>query len=206
MALTRREFLSVAASATLPFPHSVDRRAWLVRTAPEARESVLGFRNALPLEREASGQATLFVFPGIVDVSNVSQDIRTHLQGGATVVVETGVGFAGPAERDLHRRSLRAGLGINLHAPLDLWSGRTRGGVPYIEYEWPTRASVRDFSRVVPVADQPGEVIGWAGNIPVALKRRVGKGTLIYLGSPLGPALWAGDLQARRWLQRVFAS
>jgi hypothetical protein len=68
------------------------------------------------------------------------------------------------------------------------------------------RASVRDYSRVVPLADQPGEVIGWAGGIAVALKRRVGMGTLVYLGSPLGPALWADDQQARRLLLQLLAT
>jgi hypothetical protein len=62
---------------------------------------------------------------------------------------------------------------------------------------------MRDFSRVVPPGDQPGEIIAWAGDLPVALRRRVDAGTLIYLGSPLGPALWAGDVQARRWLYTV---
>jgi hypothetical protein len=41
--------------------------------------------------------------------------------------------------------------------------------------------------------------------MPVALKKRVGKGTLIFLGSPLGPALGASDLEARHWLQSVTA-
>src|SRR5439155_624334 len=36
--------------------------------------------------------------------------------------------------------------------------------------------------------------------VPVALKRPGGRGNLIFLGSLLGPALWAGDAQARRWL------
>jgi len=48
-----------------------------------------------------------------------------------------------------------------------------------------------------------GDNIAWAGELPVALKRRVGAGTLIYLGSPVGPALWAGDVEAKRWLHAV---
>jgi hypothetical protein len=39
--------------------------------------------------------------------------------------------------------------------------------------------------------------------LPVGLKRPWGRGKLIFLGSPLGPALWVGDLQARRWLAQV---
>jgi len=48
-----------------------------------------------------------------------------------------------------------------------------------------------------------GDNIAWAGELPVALKRRVGAGTLIYLGSRGGPALWAGDVEAKRWLHAV---
>jgi len=33
----------------------------------------------------------------------------------------------------------------------------------------------------------------------------MGQGTLIFLGSPMGPALRAGDPQARSWLQVVTA-
>src|SRR5437764_965136 len=59
-------------------------------------------------------------------------------------------------------------------------------------------------ARTGPVGRQAGEVIAWVDGVPVALKRRGGRGgTLIFLGSPLGPALWAGDAQARRWLVDV---
>ena len=50
------------------------------------------------------------------------------------------------------------------------------------------------------LSTQAGEVIAWVDGLPVALKRPGGRGNLIFLGSPLGPALWAGDAQARRWL------
>ena len=36
--------------------------------------------------------------------------------------------------------------------------------------------------------------------LPVALKRPSGRGRLMFLASPLGPALWAGDSEARGWL------
>ena len=54
-----------------------------------------------------------------------------------------------------------------------------------------------------PADQQPGEIIAWAGDLAVAFRRRVEKGTLIYLGSPVGPALWTRDPDARRWLYAV---
>ena len=53
-------------------------------------------------------------------------------------------------------------------------------------------AKVRDFSRVLPLARQAGDVIARVDDMLVALKRRTGFGTLTFLGSPIGPALWAG--------------
>src|SRR5256885_8822548 len=53
---------------------------------------------------------------------------------------------------------------------------------------------------MVPLRRQAGEVIARVDGLPVALKRSSGRGNLIFLGSPLGPALWAGDAEARRWL------
>src|ERR1051325_10392569 len=130
---------------------------------------------------------------------------RLSQSRGSTVILESGAGFLNRVDYRAYRRWMRERLRIEVTDPVDLWSGAARG-VPYIEYDWPMRASVRDYSRVVPLADQPGEVIGWAGGIAVALKRRVGMGTLVFLGSPLGPALWADDQQARRLLLQLLAT
>ena len=136
----------------------------------------------------------------------VLRHLGEFLRKGTTVVIESGAGFAGHLNFRQHRRVLREYMQIDVRAPVDLWSqdsGSWRA--PYVDYAWPYRAKVRDFSRVVPLGDQPGEIIAWADDLPVALKRRIGKGTLIYLGSPLGPALWAGDTEARQWLSRLFS-
>lgn len=204
--MTRREFLGYTALAALPVPPR-RLRQWRIdprASTPVLKESVLGYRGALP-ESLQGRYATLVVYPTCVESPHLPGLIEEQLHGGATVIVESGAAFLLDGRYRAYQRWMWEELGIRVTAPVNLWSGATRG-VPYIEYDWPTRAIVRDYSRVVPVADQPGEVIGWAGKIAVALKRRIGKGTLIYLGSPLGPALWAGDLQARRWLQQVFAS
>src|SRR2546429_268865 len=101
---------------------------------------------------------------------------------------------------------LRDQLGVHIEAPVRLWSSRGASGVPYVDYSWPASATIRDFSRVVPLERQSegaGEIIAWVDDLPVALRRRYGRGDLIFLGSPLGPALWAGDAEARRWLCEV---
>src|SRR6266576_4410067 len=70
----------------------------------------------------------------------------------------------------------------------------------------PLSAKLRDFSRVIALDLPTGQTIGWADGLPVALRRQAGRGTFIFLGSPLGPALWAGDVDAKRWLLDVVRS
>src|SRR5207244_10592234 len=122
------------------------------------------------------------------------------LQAGASVIVESGAGFAANREFRAHRGALRDYLQLQIEAPVDLWPDNSSQRIPYVDYSWPRPAKVRDFTRVVPLGRQAGEVIARVDGLPVALKRSSGRGNLIFLGSPLGPALWAGEAEARRWL------
>jgi hypothetical protein len=71
---------------------------------------------------------------------------------------------------------------------------------PYVEYSWPIQAKIREFA-AVSLDPVPGDhVIGTLAQQPVALRRRVGRGTLVTLASPLGPIFLSGDPDARRWL------
>lgn len=108
--------------------------------------------------------------------------------------------------RDRNTLRLATGGAITValvaNGAIDLWADRPHSkGIPYIDYTWPCAVKVRDFSRIVPV--RSGTVIAAVDDFPVAIKRRAGRGTLIVLGSPLGPALWAGDAEARRWVGAV---
>ena len=215
MELSRRAFLACAAGfiSTRPgrrAPLVVEsRHTWVVlpvRGRCSLPESTLGYRSALSGAPERPDHAPLLIIPALLDVpGDVARFIRGRLSCGATVIVESGAGFAGQVRFREHQRSLREGLKIDIHPPVDLWAAGRTGRVPYVDYSWPDAARVRDFSRVVPVGDQEAEVIAHADGLPVALRRAVGDGTLIFLGSPLGPALWAGDREARRWLFDVVA-
>lgn len=147
------------------------------------------------------------------------------VQGGTHLVLESGAGFLSPADTAAHQRMLFRYFGLAVEPPVDLWSAKLadddlfasrtsphrrktidgRQSIPYIRYVWPREMMVRGFTRVIPVSAKRGEVISWAGSLAVASKSRVGRGTLIFLGSPLGPALRAGDPEARSWLQSVVA-
>src|SRR5438067_1673498 len=226
MEMNRREFLGYTAgalsvagvpitgiSAVTTTPRSRMDRWRVITQLPQDSddESLRGYQAALPTERQRviPGEGCSPAFCSLIVVPSVfwlkrgfARNLNAALRRGSTVIVETGAGFAPHLAFCHHRRALRDLLNIRAAAPVDIWASPRSS--PYIEFTWPRRAKVRDFSRVVPPVDRPGDdVIAWAGDLAVAFRRRVGKGTLIYLGSPVGPALWAGDVEARRWLYAV---
>lgn len=72
---------------------------------------------------------------------------------------------------------------------------------PYVEYSWPLRIKIREFSPVKLRPASGDEIIATFAGAPVGLRRRAGRGMLITLGSPLGPVFLSGDPDARRWLE-----
>ncbi len=74
---------------------------------------------------------------------------------------------------------------------------------PYVEYLWPVRVKIREFAPVKLTPAPGDEIIATFSGQPVGLRRRVGDGTLITLGSPLGPVFLTGDADARRWLDGI---
>lgn len=217
MGITRRHFLGcVAGSLTAGLPFAVPRRGEAspgrvildLREHCGLRESVAGYESALAgLGTGVTTRGTLLIVPAALDIPPPAVGaIRRCLRAGATVLLESGAGFAAGRDFRAHRAVLRDQLGVHIEAPVRLWSRPDARGMPYIDYSWPASAQIRDFSRVVPLgrrSEGAGEIIARVDGLPVALKRRLGRGDLIFLGSPLGPALWAGDAEARRWFGDV---
>jgi hypothetical protein len=192
------------------------------------RESLQGYQAALNLLPEATLNSQrryrLAIVPAFGAMeSAVAWTLSDLLAAGTHVLLESGAGFLSPAEFTVHQRMLNRHFDIAVCAPVDLWAGkpaddaplRHRAGrhpgngpdsyasIPYVNYLWPLETKVRDFSRVIPVSASGASVIGKVGALPVALKRRTARGTLIFLGSPLGPSLRAGDFEALSWLRLV---
>jgi hypothetical protein len=195
-------------------------------------ESFHGYREALAGEHECLSAAMIgaqrrwriAIVPGLACAD--PETLRTLLDllhAGTHVVLETGAGFVSAPEFASEQRMLREYFDVMVEAVVNPWADGAGGeplfaqsfgqrsrrepfsqrSIPYVHYVWPREAMVRDFSRLVPVRAQNGQAIGRARGVPVALKKRVGKGTLIFLGSPMGPLLRAGDLEARSWLASV---
>lgn len=146
--------------------------------------------------------------------ARVASRLSAWLEEGTCLLLESAAGFADSAGFSAQQAQLHSHFRLEVERPVDLWAGpwgpHWKGlgqrRVPYVDYLWPLQTKIRDFSRVVPLAAPAGEIIGWVDGLPVALKRRVNKGTLIFLGSPLGPALLAGEPEARRWFGKLWSS
>lgn len=194
---SRREFLASTlatavlgriAPATLGRMPVRDARVIVIDDHCILPESTAGFRAALSNIEILQG--TLVILPA---TARIPPHVAGLLDDGATVIVESGAAYAGrDGERNL--------FGIGIGDPVSLWPAT---GIPYVRYTWPRAAMVRDFSRVVPLRAKGAEVIATVNGLPVGLARRCGRGTLIVLGAPLGPALLFGDSEARRWLGDV---
>jgi hypothetical protein len=192
------------------------------------RESLQGYRAALgkhdlltETELSSKFRRPVTIVPGIGALDpSVVETLSDLLWSGTNLLLESAAAFLNPSAFALHQRILSRHFDIEIDSPVDLWPRKSAGdasltggeirhiketsdgreSVPYVNYSWPRETNVREFSRIIPLSARPEDIIGRVGATPVALKRQVGKGTLIFLGSAMGPALRAGDLEARSWL------
>ena len=210
--------------------HGIDCVLLDLKSRCVLRESLQGYQAALNLRPEAALNSQrryrLAIVPAFGAMeSGIGWALSNLLQSGTHVLLESGAGFLSPAEFTAHQRVLDLYFDIAVRPPVDLWAEKSAddapprhragqhpgnradsyGAIPYVNYLWPSETKVRDFSRVIPVSARAGDVIGKVGALPVALKRQTAKGTLIFLGSPLGPSLHAGDSEALSWLRLVAA-
>jgi hypothetical protein len=187
--------------------------------------ALLGGHNLLPRAVfDLRRRCQIVIVPGVGAMDHATASTLSDLlRAGSNVLLESGAAFLSPAEFTDHQRMLQRHFDIAVGSPVDLWDvnpaddavaarrlgrrpGKKRGShasIPYVSYLWPHETKVRDFSRAIPVSAGAGDVIAKVGALPVALKKRVAQGTLIFLGSPLGPALRAGDPEALSWLRLV---
>ncbi len=193
-------------------------------------ESLAGMRTALGkahrsvtnLELGRAGRVVVVPAAGTVRAETFGA-VAELLESGATVLWESGAAFVGIRDFEQQQALTFEHFGISMERPIDVWSqsGSRRPSVgaknqsarsmraighervPYIAYRWPREAHVRDFSRVIPVSGTSGQAIAHWREIPVALSKHVGRGTLVFLGSPIGPALHAGDSDAASLLRSL---
>jgi hypothetical protein len=220
--VTRREFLGCAVAA-VPLRWRLDRLSpaadvtspWTLLDLGEhcsLGESLSGYAAALGAavlraDLPSVPRCAGLIVPAAVRIPPAASDaIATCLDDGGRVILESGAGFANEADFAAHRTVLREAFDVHVERPVDLWPQLHGSAIPYVEFTWPVPTTVRDFTRVVPVASREGEVIARVHGRPAAIKCHRGRGTLLVLGSPIGPALWAGDAEATRWLGAAVAT
>ncbi len=195
MSVSRRSFLSAVAAAPFgPLVSGFGKEP----AGPCARcvlpESRAGFARAM----RAGAPGRVFVLPA---ASGWDASVPRRVRSGQVVLFESGGGFADEKDRAAQREGLERAFDLRVGAPVALWGNGRRPS--YVEYEWPVRARVRDYSVVMPV--RGGQTIARVDGLGVAALVRVGAGALVFLGSPVGPGLWTGEAEALSWLAAVLA-
>ena len=207
MELTRRSFLAVTGAS--PFALTpcgrTGRDGCVVLDAGAhcLSESTLGYLRssgitAVSRTSVMPARAAIVVAPAAVVDRSSARRLRDAAWRGRSILIELGFAFLDDAQVGAQRWLISDAFDVNVGEVAHLWhDGRER--VPYVRYDWPVAVWVRDYSRAVAV-DGPGwRVIAEIEGRPVAVRRRVGRGSVTILGSPLGPALRAGDREAARW-------
>ena len=163
----------------------------------------------------AAGSATPEIFSAVAEL----------LRQGTNVLWELGAAFLDSADFAQQQTLAKEYFGISIGRPVDIWpqanSRKRKAGtpvqnargmraigheqIPYVAYHWPVQAHVRDFSRVIPVSAASGPAIAHWNDVPVGWSKNIAAGTVVFLGSPLGPALRAGDSEATTLFQTIVA-
>ena len=201
--LSRREFVGAVSAVAAAGASAAPARQpeWrILDLGPDCllRESLAGFcetgipAGPLPVDAPESAAYIVPAAAGLTD--GLVARLARHVQAGGWLIFESAAGFGG---FEAHRAQLVRHFRLAIQPPVNLWTGGA--SPPYVDYHWPIRARVRDFSHVVPVLGAKAEIIGAVGKIPVAGRF----GRLIFLGSPIGPSLLAGDREAHLWFNAL---
>lgn len=193
--VNRREVLLMMASAPLL---SAASRCPLKAFAPGiqfvdedhvlARESKRGFQLLIDATRVPCSTPRLFA-PGIRELSAAAcRELLQQVHSGAQLILESGVGFSAADLVGSHLQTINEEWGLKISPPVAAHG--------YVHYAWPVPRMVRTFEFVTPVCCAEAEVIARWNGLPVCFRRRIGHGSLIYLGSMLGPGLFAEEREA----------
>ena len=206
---TRREFLTGLALA----PFVVHLTA--AQSAADARsveiwqehhclslESARGFRHLVSRYPSATSSASgrtasgsLIIAPGIRWMSlSTAADLAERINEGASVILESGLGFSSRTESKHQIDLLKKVFGLQLLPPVKV--GKNPAAATYLEYTRPVPRLVRTFEAITPVGCDQSEALARLGKYSVCIRKRIGDGALVFLGSMLGPGIVAEEREA----------
>ncbi len=205
---TRREFLTGLALAPLAarLPAVQPQSTLSAEIWPEdhclSEESALGFRRLLGRHsvagdsfRPCKASGSLIIVPGVRLLSLArGAKLLERIRGGAWIILESGLGFSSRAESRHQAEVCERIFDLKLLPPMKVTNHRTR--IAYVEYSRPIRCLVRTFEAITPVCCDMSEVIAQFGNHTTCARKTIGRGGLVYLGSMLGPGLYAEEREA----------
>lgn len=155
-------------------------------------ESANGFRLLLSRNTLAASALSpkLMIVPAARQLRReTGREVLRVVAGGTWLILESGLCFMPREQAVAQIRVLRDVFRLELREPI-----ASRGS--YIEYTWPLRRLVRDFSMFTTIECSRAERIAEFGGAAVCAKRRIGRGGIIFLGSMLGPGLLAEEREA----------
>ncbi|MGA8030252.1 MAG: hypothetical protein WB992_24175 [Bryobacteraceae bacterium] len=133
----------------------------------------------------------LIILAGVRELSvETCWELRKRAIAGSWLIYESGSCFSSPEESLLCSRILNRVFGLEV-LPTIVTAGSC------IEYSWPARRLVRSFQAATPIRCHSSEVIAEFGGVPVCARRCIGRGGIVYLGSMLGPGLFAEEREAQ---------
>jgi hypothetical protein len=204
---TRREFLTGLALA--PFVVHLTAGQSAARSVEIwqedhclSLESSMGFRHLVscypPATIFATGRpasGSLIIAPGIRWMSlSIAADLADRIHRGAWVILESGLGFSSRAESEHQTDVFKRVFGLQLLPPVKV--GKKPAAATYLEYTRPVHRLVRTFEAITPVRWDQSETLARSGTHSVCIRKRIGDGTLVFLGSMLGPGIGAEEREA----------
>lgn len=208
--MKRREFIqgTLGMACLCPKASQASLEKHVVRLLPAAqrdlagKESEFGFAEALDSLLSSNsrlGRAVIVPSASALEGTALSSLVR-EAQLGATVLIDLADGFTSRSHTSRVRMNFEHDLGIEIADPVAYRSA------DYIAYEWPLRVLVRHFTRgsyITPGRNMP---VARLGTHSVAVRKEIGRGSVVIIGSNLGSLLLAGDEQAHEILARLLAT
>lgn len=184
-----------AASALLPLSAggSTGSAEIIPEPHPLSEESAKGFRQLLTAHGRLISH--FIILPAVRQLSlENAKKLQQRATSGSWLILESGVAYSFPEEAARQAQILAQVFNFHVREPIAISTGEPS----YLTYNCPQPIMVRTFGAITPVSCSPSERLAEFAGIPIAAKRSVGRGGIIYLGSILGAGLLAQEREARQ--------